>query len=544
MNLKQVFKKSPMEHWNPLHMGNYGVNQDARDSPVVLSKAKLLRVFLECFPSFKTLDGTKRMQEFELITKHFNIVHWKVSGDSNNGKYFNPNYPHPISRSYMIIQFDNVKLRGTSVQNFGTIYCILTKGSDSSCVPRLRFENLELNHFGYVNPDRAKTKPDLWWRDARHPHITNTEPCLGAFDNMMYKSAAQGNVLQYFTLIKSFLFTWNRHSAYFNMNRFKPLKDLNNKIILSGVQMDKLGHMVGSTTEFEEFREILPMLAEKCKTETDLIFILKVCFSTLYLCNRAMQCFNSRGRATYGTFDAVNGEKSITFEGAAKYMALAKRMDLLCNRGWEEYGYRIAELDSDITMYHESHSDIKRSTRKDGRQTMQWVLGKMKRYRNAFASFLYPEPSRYPHHKDNYHPATRFRIAFFKMLTETDGYLLHTIITEVRKRYHERNDGYLVDACKFEIMTRLWETIFPRSVEEWDEMFQGYNKDKAEGDNPLGPDAYNIEWIESAMSACKIACGENKVASLTHYIKEIQGDIDTFKNDKQQDTVLSGRVSF
>ena len=549
MNLKHLFKKDPMaEHWNPLHMGNYGVSQAARDASDELTKGKLLRVLLECFPSWKTLDGGKRMKEFALIIKHFNIVHWKVRGDYNNGKYFNPNYPVKIAKSYLIVKFDNVKLRGAHVQNFGTIYCVLTaKESSESPLPRMKFENLELNHFGYQNPDRGRTKPDLWWKEGRHPHISNGEPCLGAFDNMLYKSAAQGSVLQFLELIKSFLFTWNRHSAYFNMNRFIPLRDREGKLLMSGIQVDKLGILAGSTREITDYKSALPALARNSNNETELVFALKVLIQVGYKVDTLMGRFSTSGYTEYGLGTRLNPTKTAFYPGLAKYSGINQRLCNLHNRSWEYYGYRINELDSDVTMTHPSHSEITGSLRKDGKQSMQWCLSKLKRYRNLLSSFLMHDPNHHYWdigHRESARPASVFKSCYMNWINKDDGKALNELISMTREKNVTKNEVYLIDSLVGAIIDLMVEEIFPKTVEEWDSMFKAYTRDSKNNNHPLGPDAFNFEWLELALMEMKTVCGESKVNSLKEYIKEIQDEIDTFKNDSTENRVLSGQISF
>jgi hypothetical protein len=554
MKLKNLFKKDPEEYWNPLHMGNYGSTQKARDADDSLSTAKLLRVLFECFPSFKTFDGDKRVQQFELLQQHFNIVHWKTKGDANNGKYFNSNYSHPIESPYLIVRFDNVKLRGRNVQNFGSIYCVMTASrGGASPIPKLTFWNRELNYYDYRNPDRESTKPDLWWSAARHPHISNSEACLGAFDNMMYKVGASGNILQYFELVRSFLFTWNRGSAYFNMNEFRPIKNRLGRTLLTGAQADKLQRFMG-TSNFSQFRVVMEMLANVCDTEKDFINFMKVLDRCSHSSDYAMRQINMQGIVdeAQGGEPMMEDGQVMKYEGAEKYRIVQRKISSLYNRAWEFYGWSIRDVPKSITMSHPSHID---AGAKDGKMHFQWVLGKIKRYKSVLNGFLNSEPDFGPwdDYDETARPATQFRISFMRLVELDSCRVIKSIIDDVRTTSEKNgvtSGDTIINDCHIKIMEVLWLEMFPREIADWDNMFYAYlrrggwiSTDPARV-NEKGPNAMNFKWLEQALKDSKIACGQAKCNSLTEYVKEIQNEIDTLKDDKQQDSILSVPISF
>jgi len=544
-SLRNLFKKDPETNWDPSNMGNYGLYQSARDSDMELKQHKLLQVLFECFPSFKTLNGEERTQQFELLRKHFDIVHWKVQGQPNNGRYYNPNYSNPIEKSYLVAKFGPIKLRGSRVQNFGYIYAVLTVNpSPSSPVPILSFWNWEVNWYGYKNPDREQTTPDMWWKEARHPHVSNADPCLGGFDNMMYKAGATGQVLQYFELIRNFLLTWNRHSAFFDMNRFQPLKDINGKTMLAGAQADKLYTLVGNGSYL---KDLMPMIVKHVDDERQFLAVLRV-LSNLY--NKVQESFYKINR--WGNIDIQNRRvegESIHYAGAFKYKKMYDRLMTVYNRSWEYYNWQITKIPDTAKMTHPLHVYF---GAKNGQMHFQWVLTMMKRFRSALNTFLYPDPSPgMQQYSDNMgtgykHPATEMKKAFFTLCYIDDSeFICNLILTEwelhpMRRSCFEDRVRHCVDI----ILDILWHDCYPQTEKEWDRMFYNsisfHNPGLSEhSDRPL-----TLKWLDEAIIASQVACGMAKHDSLTAYAKEIANEVNNLKDDKEQNQVLPVTVSF
>ena len=143
----------------------------------------------------------------------------------------------------LVLNMKRPRLRARRYHDLGNVYM---KFDDTG---RTWYYNSLTNHF-----DWTQMVP------ARHPHISNSEPCLGQYQNRMMVTKSQGNVIMWLKDANQFLNTWNARSPYYNINRIpqtqtyyppegkkvKPREIDSDKYYAAQYKMDNIGSTFSS----------------------------------------------------------------------------------------------------------------------------------------------------------------------------------------------------------------------------------------------------------------------------------------------------------
>jgi hypothetical protein len=123
-------------------------------------------------------------------------------------------YPATKNR-VLIIRFEGTILRGSARNKLWDIY--VEFDVNTTRYPRLKFHTLrpEFAHLKDSNPDKWYTRNFI---SAIHPHVSSSGACFGQFESPVMGLLAAFNYTGAMMVVKNFLNTWNRDSAYFDIN--------------------------------------------------------------------------------------------------------------------------------------------------------------------------------------------------------------------------------------------------------------------------------------------------------------------------------------
>ena len=101
----------------------------------------------------------------------------------------------------LVLNMEHPRLRAKRIHNLGNVYMKFDKTG------RTWYYNSLTDYFDFINQV-----------PARHPHISNGEPCLGNYSTRLAQSQSEGNPIMWLKDINQFLNTWNANSAYYSLN--------------------------------------------------------------------------------------------------------------------------------------------------------------------------------------------------------------------------------------------------------------------------------------------------------------------------------------
>ena len=101
----------------------------------------------------------------------------------------------------LVLNMKHPRLRARKIHNLGNVYMKFDKTG------RTWYYNSLTDYFDFINQV-----------PARHPHISNSEPCLGNYSTRLAQSQSEGNPIMWLKDINQFLNTWNANSAYYSLN--------------------------------------------------------------------------------------------------------------------------------------------------------------------------------------------------------------------------------------------------------------------------------------------------------------------------------------
>jgi len=128
---------------------------------------------------------------------------------------------HTIGEKTIMIRFEKIILRGTKKNRFWDIYLIFDKAS--SRYPQLTFLTLkpQYHHMDDDNNDKFKISNFI---SGLHPHISNRSGCFGEFEKPLMALLSSFNYAGAIMVIRKFLDTWNRESAFWDMNIMNSMR--------------------------------------------------------------------------------------------------------------------------------------------------------------------------------------------------------------------------------------------------------------------------------------------------------------------------------
>ena len=232
-----------------------------------------IQALMSIFPILRTMDGAARTIQLDLIDKNFNIVYEQIEGQAGNFKRLSDGSPNPYyfgrategiaNITLIIVKYDNVTLRGRRKVNLRSQYVKIIKSSDAGNMPSITMYENSFESSGQVVGKNWQGRDDDCWDTPLHPHISRNTPCLGSFENMLYKES-KTNPLAYFTIIGKFYRTWNIDSCYWNINTMEPLladsNEENSKVLLSPLEFMRIRNLLG--TRVSQLRAIIPYFIE------------------------------------------------------------------------------------------------------------------------------------------------------------------------------------------------------------------------------------------------------------------------------------------
>lgn len=115
----------------------------------------------------------------------------------------------------LIVRFERIILRGSARNKLWNIY--VEFNTNSTRYPRLRFHTLK-PEFAHLKDDNPKKWRSNNFISAIHPHISSSLPCWGGYESAVMGLLATFNYAGAMMVIDKFLNTWNRNSAYFDIN--------------------------------------------------------------------------------------------------------------------------------------------------------------------------------------------------------------------------------------------------------------------------------------------------------------------------------------
>jgi hypothetical protein len=122
---------------------------------------------------------------------------------------------HSVGEKTIMIRFEKIVLRGTKKNRFWDIYLIFDKAS--SRYPQLTFLTLRPQYHHMDDKDDKKFKIRNFV-SGLHPHISNRSGCFGEFEKPLMALLSSFNYTGAIMIVRKFLDTWNRDSAYWDMN--------------------------------------------------------------------------------------------------------------------------------------------------------------------------------------------------------------------------------------------------------------------------------------------------------------------------------------
>ena len=128
---------------------------------------------------------------------------------------------HTIGEKTIMIRFEKIILRGTKNNRFWDVYLMLDKAS--SRYPQLTFLTLKPQYHSMDDDDRNKYKIRNFV-SALHPHISNRSGCFGEFEKPLMALLSSFNYAGAIMVVRKFLDTWNRDSAFWDMNTMNSMR--------------------------------------------------------------------------------------------------------------------------------------------------------------------------------------------------------------------------------------------------------------------------------------------------------------------------------
>ena len=122
----------------------------------------------------------------------------------------------PVTKTrVLIIRFEGIVLRGSARNKLWDIYVEFDTGSTR--YPRLKFLTLrpEYAHLKDSNPKKWYSRN---FTSAIHPHVSSNSACWGEYEGAVMGLLAAFNYAGAMMVVDKFLNTWNRNSAYFDIN--------------------------------------------------------------------------------------------------------------------------------------------------------------------------------------------------------------------------------------------------------------------------------------------------------------------------------------
>lgn len=169
------------------------------------------------------------------------------------------------------------RLRGRKINYLEKTYARINMRNDSSSLTfwnsYLDDENSEITHFTFAS------KTPVW-----HPHVSHSEPCLGAFAGELAQFKRDGHPIMYLNIVSQFLNTWNVRSPFWNLNhtKVKNVSDFSNKAYHTSTFTSIMNHL-GKQDVAKKFREFVNKYLHKIYTPTiaNDIFSLGVVYGLL-----------------------------------------------------------------------------------------------------------------------------------------------------------------------------------------------------------------------------------------------------------------------
>ena len=117
------------------------------------------------------------------------------------------------------------KLRSRRFYYMPRIYMYLSNDTDNFC----RFYN---SHYDINDEDCNLIMRDKVY--AYHPHVSEGNPCLGAYATDLSQAHHTGNIMMYLITALKFVNTWNANSPFFQIHREKQVFKLETKTVTNG----------------------------------------------------------------------------------------------------------------------------------------------------------------------------------------------------------------------------------------------------------------------------------------------------------------------
>ena len=173
------------------------------------------------------------------------------------------------------------RLRGRTINYLDRIYVKIRKNMQMS--PNLRFYCSPHSFTEWAHPNIIKSRGfDIRDKyEAWHPHISDTKPCLGGFEAILYDNFENGDSINYLNSINAYLNTWNRMSPYWNIN---------SKTITHKVGNYKFK---GSLMKWAKDRYLTTRMSNKVDMLKYLEYVESdsISYALKFVCNNISRCF-------------------------------------------------------------------------------------------------------------------------------------------------------------------------------------------------------------------------------------------------------------
>lgn len=264
----------------------------------------LMAVLMDIFPCLRSMEGDKRQLQYKLITEQFEFVDWKLSNGTNSAWIHddddsklskkNPYYfgnearlveGSKVIQTYAVVKFNKVQMRGRRVVTLAPQYAVIYRQPSASAPVMRCYENTFVETGEWGNNFNGSLDG---WDKPLHPHIQGHTPCLGSFENLMFKESLT-NPVGYFSLVSKFYRTWNSASPYWSINEMAPLYELKYNDEGQTVR----GGIILTALEHEKFRQS----GMRSAFLQDYVPVLKKAglhISRMYLPCKILSCISSR----------------------------------------------------------------------------------------------------------------------------------------------------------------------------------------------------------------------------------------------------------